>query len=97
MQKKLDIQELEEQALGLVNESHIPVTTDYIARKLHVAWDTARALLLGMACQNRLRAVKTMKSWIFQKLEETEAKDVFEKHQNLMENAEKATLSGEVS
>jgi hypothetical protein len=28
---------------------------------------------------------------------ETEVKDVFEKHQNLMENAKKATLSGEVS
>jgi len=63
--QKLEMQKLETQTLGLVNAAELPVTVDYVSRKLGVAWDTARALLLGLACQEKIQALKTMKSWIF--------------------------------
>jgi len=71
--QKIETQKLETQALKLVNETDIPVTVDYIARKLSVAWDTARALLLGLACQGKVQAIKTMKSWIFNSVDPKEA------------------------
>jgi hypothetical protein len=63
---KLNIPELEKQAQALVEGAAVPVTVDYIARQLHIAWDTARSLLLSMALKGQVSAVKTMKSWIFQ-------------------------------
>lgn len=70
---KIEKQKLETQAQKLVSEADIPVTVDFVARKLSIAWDTARALLLGLACQGRIQAVKTMKSWIFKSLDAKEA------------------------
>ena len=64
--QKLDIPQMEEQALSLIGEARIPVTVDYIARKLDISWDTARSLLLGLAIHDRLKATKTMKSWVFE-------------------------------
>lgn len=71
---KLNIPELEKQAESLVNDAKVPVTVDYIARQLHIAWDTARSLLLSLAVQGRVSAVKTMKSWIFQPTPEKKRK-----------------------
>ena len=68
--QKLDIEELEKQAQALVEGARVPVTVDYIARQLHVAWDTARSILLTLALKGRVSAVKTMKSWIFQTAQE---------------------------
>lgn len=64
--QKLNIEELEKQAQTLVEDAKVPVTVDYIARQLHIAWDTSRSLLLSLALKGRVSAVKTMKSWIFQ-------------------------------
>lgn len=66
--QKLDIPQMEKQALNLIGEARIPVTVDYIARKLKISWDTARSLLLGLAIQDQLKATKTMKSWVFEPL-----------------------------
>lgn len=63
--QKVGTKEFETQALKLVQENDLPVTADYVARQLSVAWDTARALLLGLACQGKIEAIKTMKSWVF--------------------------------
>jgi hypothetical protein len=52
--------------LALIADAKIPVTVDFIAQNLKVSWDTARSLLLGLAIQERLKATKTMKSWIFE-------------------------------
>lgn len=51
--------------MKLVNEAMEPVTVDYIAVELHVAWDTARALLLTLTLYGKIVGMKTMKSWIF--------------------------------
>lgn len=67
--KKVERQKLETQTLELVNESSIPITADYIARQLSIAWGTARSLLLGLACQGKIEAIKTMKSWVFKPLD----------------------------
>jgi hypothetical protein len=48
-----------------VNEVSEPVTVDYIAKELHVAWDTARALLLTLTIDRKIVGMKTMKSWVF--------------------------------
>lgn len=71
--EKVEKQKLETRALKLVNEIDIAVTVDYIARELSIAWDTARALLLGLACQGKIQAIKTMKSWVFKPLDKMEA------------------------
>lgn len=70
--QKGEMQKLETQALELVNETDVPVTVDYIARKLSIAWDIARALLLGLACQGKIQATKTMKRRIFKPLDTKE-------------------------
>ena len=70
--RKNEKEELEKQTLKLVNAAHLPVTVDYVATQCHVAWDTARALLLGLACQKKITATKTMKSWIFKALDTEE-------------------------
>jgi predicted Rossmann fold nucleotide-binding protein DprA/Smf involved in DNA uptake len=64
--QKLNIEELEKEAQILVENAKVPVTVDYIARQLHVAWGTGRSLLLSLALKGHITAIKTMKSWIFQ-------------------------------
>ena len=70
--QKVETERLETQALKIVTKSSIPVTVDYVARQLSIAWDTARALLLGLACREKIQAIKTMKSWIFKPLDTKE-------------------------
>jgi hypothetical protein len=67
--KKLNIEELENRAQTLVEDAKFPVTVDYIARQLHLAWDTARSLLLSLALRNRITAVRGMNSWTFKPVE----------------------------
>jgi hypothetical protein len=71
--QKINVDNLEKQALTLIAEARIPVTVDFIAHNLKVSWDTARSILLGLAIQERLKATKTMKSWIFEAIEENKA------------------------
>jgi len=52
--QKGEIRELECQALRLVQQAEMPVTVDYVARQLGVAWDTGRSLLLGLSCKGKL-------------------------------------------
>lgn len=66
------VDKLEPETLRLLNNAEIPITVDYIARELSIAWDTARAILLGLACQRRIKAIKTMKSWVFKPIDTNE-------------------------
>jgi hypothetical protein len=63
--KKTIIHDLETKTVALVEDADIPITADYVSKELRIAWDTARSLLLGLACQGRIHALKTMKSWVF--------------------------------
>jgi hypothetical protein len=55
-----------------------PVTIDYIAVELHVAWDTARALLLTLTLYGKIVGMKTMKSWVFMPKEKAAPPQVLE-------------------
>ena len=63
--------EFESKALALINEAKIPVSVDYIARQLDTAWDTSRSILLGLAAEGRIKALRTMHGWVFSRREET--------------------------
>lgn len=57
--------ELKTLALEIVKETRLPTSIEDVARKLGVAWGTARALLLELAVEGKVSAQKTTKSWIF--------------------------------
>ncbi|RLI25748.1 hypothetical protein DRO58_06090 [Candidatus Bathyarchaeota archaeon] len=54
-----------EKTLQVVREAGKPVSVDYVAKRLGVNWQTARTLLLLLACKGKLRLVDTTKGWVF--------------------------------
>lgn len=56
---------LEDAAVQVVKAAAEPVTTDYVAFHLGVAWNTAKTVLLELAISRRVRATKTSHGWIF--------------------------------
>ena len=65
MESKFNNPEVESQILDLLYEAKIPVSIDYVANHLEIAWGTARAILLDMALEGKIKAEKTTKSLIF--------------------------------
>ncbi len=63
---------IQESVIKLLKETGMPVSVDFVARKLGVGWGTARAILLDLAVQGRIRMVKTTKSLIFSTRKEAE-------------------------
>lgn len=55
----------EEKTVSLLGQSQFPVSVEYVAKTLDVNWATARAILLTLLAEGRIRGQKTMKSWIF--------------------------------
>jgi len=49
----------------IVEKAGKPVSIDYVAYHLGVSWHTARALLLELATQGRLKAIETTKGYVF--------------------------------
>lgn len=54
-----------ERIITVVEAAGIPVSVDYVATNLNMNWASARAVLLQLSLEGRLKAVKTTKSWIF--------------------------------
>ena len=57
--------ELKQTTLGLLKAAKVPVSIGYVADELHIAWGTARALLLELTLEGKVEGLKTLKSWIF--------------------------------
>lgn len=57
--------------LKLLEEAQRPVSVDYVAYNLGISWVTAKALLLELVLEGKIEGIKTTKSWIFSKKNET--------------------------
>lgn len=65
MKSKFDDPQIEAQVIGLLKDTNIPVSIDFVAYNLNIGWDTARAILLNLALQRKISSQKTTKSFIF--------------------------------
>jgi predicted transcriptional regulator len=62
---KAERSKLMAKALEIVEKAGKPVSIDYVAYHLGVSWHTARALLLELTTQGKLKAIDTTKSYVF--------------------------------
>lgn len=51
--------------IDLLNKTKMPVSVEFVAYNLGLGWGTARAILLNLAIQGRVKMEKTTKSLIF--------------------------------
>jgi len=65
METKFDNPNIQSDVVDLLRSIGIPVSVEFVARKLGVGWGTARAILLNLTCQGRIKMKKTTKSMIF--------------------------------
>jgi predicted Rossmann fold nucleotide-binding protein DprA/Smf involved in DNA uptake len=42
-----------------------PASVDYVSKRLPLSWGTTRALLMQLALEGKLQAIKTTSGWIF--------------------------------
>jgi predicted ArsR family transcriptional regulator len=73
MNSKVSDERLRQKAIDIVSVG-MPVSIDYVAHRLGVGWNTAKAILLELALAGKLEAEKTTKSWIFRTKPEIENK-----------------------
>jgi len=69
LQKVGNIQ-VENEVIELLKKTPMPVSIDYVAYHLSISWPTARGLLLNMALNKKVEAIKTTRGYIFSSLEE---------------------------
>lgn len=72
MKSKFDTPKLENEVVEILKKAEIPVSIDYVSHHTHVGWDTARAVLLSLALQGRIKSQKTTKSYVFSSLDDGE-------------------------
>jgi hypothetical protein len=58
-------QELETQALNLLEKENMPLSIGFVAYHLKVTWQTARSLLLKMSLRGKIEALETSKGFMF--------------------------------
>ena len=64
-QSKVGDPEIQAKVVKLIKAAGMPVSVEYIAHSLDIAWATARGILLELALKRKIIAEKTTKSWIF--------------------------------
>jgi len=62
---KFNDEDLARQVVGLLAETSIPCSVDYIAEHFALSWGTARAILLNLVIQGKLKQQKTTSGLIF--------------------------------
>jgi len=62
---KFDNPSTQNDVVHLLYETKMPVSVEFVAQKLGIGWGTARAILLSLAVQGRVKMEKTTKSLIF--------------------------------
>ena len=63
--QKFNDPETEEKIIALIKKTEIPVSIDFVAQHVNIAWGTARAILLNMTVLGKIQTQKTTKSLIF--------------------------------
>jgi DNA-binding IclR family transcriptional regulator len=65
METKFGNTEVQNTILRLLRETKMPVDVEFVAQKLGIGWGTARAILLNLVVEGKVRMEKTTKSFIF--------------------------------
>jgi ribosomal protein S25 len=64
--KRLNLaDELKEEAFKILKESQVPLGVGDVAKKLDVAWSTARIILLTLEAEGKVQSLKTSKSKVY--------------------------------
>jgi len=64
---------IESQVLKEIVRSPIPVSIQYIAKRINVGWGTAIRYALELMAAGKIEGMKTTKSWVFWARKEVEA------------------------
>jgi DNA-binding IclR family transcriptional regulator len=59
------VETLKSEALRILEESDIPLGVSDIAKRLNIAWSTARAILLTLEAEGKVSSLKTPKSRVY--------------------------------
>jgi len=62
---KVGSPKLDNATLEVIREADMPVSVQYVADRVDIAWHQARAQLFKLAMERKITAVNTTKSWIF--------------------------------
>jgi len=65
VKSKFDDPKTEDEVIELLRTAKMPVSIDYVSHHIGVGWDTARATLMNLALQGKIKSQKTTKSLIF--------------------------------
>ncbi len=63
--QKFDNPEMERKTADSMRKEGQPVSIDWLAHNLGVGWGTARAILMNMSMQGKLKAIRTTKGFVF--------------------------------
>jgi predicted ArsR family transcriptional regulator len=59
------VERLKPKVMKILEESEMPLGVGEVAKKLGIAWATARAILLTLEAEGKVSALKTSKSYVY--------------------------------
>ncbi|GAI10115.1 unnamed protein product [marine sediment metagenome] len=62
---KVGSPKLDKETLEVIRKAEMPVSIQYVANHVNVAWHQARSQLFKLAMEGKIKAVDTTKSWVF--------------------------------
>jgi len=65
MKKLFGNKKTEEQIIKIMTVTQIPCDIEYVAKNVHMAWGTARSILLSLVIKGKIKCQNTTKGWIF--------------------------------
>ena len=65
MKSKVRNDKVVDNALRVVGETHEPVSTLVVAKRLNLSWPTARAVLLTLAASGKIEAQRTSSGFVY--------------------------------
>jgi predicted ArsR family transcriptional regulator len=68
------VEELKPKALEVLKSAEVPMGVGDVARLLGVSWTTARAILMALEIEGKVRSLKTSKSKVYFVKQEVEGR-----------------------
>ncbi len=65
IEKIEEIEKTKREIKEYIKTLNMPFTVQDIAKRFNIAWNTAKALLLELALEGEIKAMKTTKSYVF--------------------------------
>lgn len=70
---KINDKHLRKRVIKAIQEAGQPVSIEYVAQSIKLAWTTARAILLDLSLNQQIVAVKTTRGYVFTEKKDTGA------------------------